>query len=194
MSTQSKYTHLKIISLFVFCSVLFSCCYIPRPNVTSQDSYERYLGVLEIPKNPTAENMTKLIELWSDKNELVREGALKSMAKLGNAPFKEYALKSLDDESWLVKSQAVVTLKTLDNIIAQAELPKRLTKEKDPKVKIQIVRSLENTPEGIASLVELIEDNDKGVVYNAHKRLVQLTGQNLPCQKTAWQDWLKRKP
>ncbi len=179
--------------LCVLLLVLLSSCYVPRPDVNSSDSYERYLGAIELYRNPSADNMKKLIDLWHDPDMLVREGALKSMAKLAYPAFKDYAMKSMEDSSWLVRSQAVHTLVAIDSQFAQQFLIDRLAQEKDQRVKIEIIKIIEPNESGLKVLVEAIGDEGQGVSYASYKRLTSLSGENLPREKTAWLEWLKKK-
>lgn len=176
-------------SLFWPLLLLLAACGGPEANPTSQDPYERFLGVREFVGRTDAQTMTQLVSMLEDSHYLVVVGALDVLATHQRPELLQHFVPKLKHRHPMVRQSACAGIAAIHNEDGIPGLVEAL-KDPDPAVRRSALKALAEFPRNAPArraMVDAVGDKDPSVSYMAHRLLSEITGRkDVPKSRDDW--------
>ncbi len=156
--------------LLVLLPLAAACTPGPRPDVTSRDAYERYLGTLELAVGRDPTNWHLVRRQMRDPSPLARSGAIAAAVKSGHAEAPAAIVRLLGDPDPEVRADALRALAALGAEDRLPDLLVLLATDPEPDVRRAAALSVlpfSRRPEARKALVAAMNDPAASVRYNA---------------------------
>ncbi len=130
----------------------------------------------------------------NDPDPMVRSACLVAFSIHGTSNDVSCVLPYVEDESKAVRWEAVKTLQRLHHDDVVPVLTRALVNDPDSDVRMAAANALGQYRKPIVfeTLIGALRDRDYGVVLEAEKSLITLTGQNLGTEGKPWLTWAKK--
>ncbi len=184
----------------------FSSMFPPPPSEVARDAFNVYdadkrrrsLNLLSTADWGGEEPYLRTYRLLvDDPDPTVRAAALRALGRHGTPEDVPRIIPYLKDKTSFVRWEAATALQKLHHKDAVDPLIQRLDQEveDDPDVRIAAAKALAQYPDTdvFQALVAALRDNSYGVVREAHRSLVTLTGEDLGEEGAAWLEWAKQR-
>lgn len=145
-----------------------------------------------------ASNVELKEALQNDSNEVVRSMAARLMALDGSKEFIPFLEQALQDESYLVRMEAVQSLGSLQAEEMLPQLRRMLSPKKEPNlwVRLKVLRTLEYMKSSdlstLKDIVEALEDPEPTVRFQAFSLLEKFTGEKMKMDREDWKIYLRK--
>jgi HEAT repeat protein len=129
-----------------------------------------------------------------DDDYTVRAAALRALNRCRAQGYTDLYLKNLDDSEPLVRLQAADALGNIPDPSTIDDLVDHMRNDISPDVRIACTDALRNFPQGevISALVEMLDDRNFAVAWQARQSLALISGQDYRYDKQAWLDYFAR--
>ena len=132
--------------------------------------------------------------LANDPDPLVRGQAMRALGGSHQADVADVLIRGLGDRVAQVRVDASAAASDVTNPLLVPPLLEHLRNDTDTQVRIncaQALRPYTGRQDVLNGLIHALDDSDAAVVYWAHLRLQQMTGQQIPPDARTWLQWLE---
>jgi len=185
---------------------VFSPLFPPSPGEVAReavdpgdpDARRRSIALLQAARFGGAEPYVNLYRLLiDDPDPTVRAACVRALGLHGDRSDVPAILRQLDDELPIVRWEAAKALQKLHHPEAVPPLIEHLSGDVDDDVRLECARALGQYPQSdvFQALVAALQDRSFGVVHEARRSLVTLTGQEQIGPDAAdWLAWAEQNP
>jgi HEAT repeat protein len=179
----------------VIALLVLTGCGTHTANIDSTDPYEQYLWLIERTSGAAADDIERVKKAASSPSALVREGAVRAIAKIDRPDLAPIVLEKLGDSEAHVRLAAIEVLRDPQ---AQPKILEKLRVDSAVEVRRAAAKALRAYPPNRSvyqDLIAALSDADGGVSVLAHETLTTLSGQAFARTDTkGWQEWLAKIP